>query len=50
MRVLSESETRQLMIVAEAHAVIEEAYAGYGREGDVTSVPAPNTARSAPAT
>jgi ornithine cyclodeaminase/alanine dehydrogenase-like protein (mu-crystallin family) len=39
MRVITEAETRQLMSVAEAHAVIEEAYADYGREGNVTAEP-----------
>jgi len=40
MRVITEPETRKLMSVAEAHTVIEEAYADYGLEGDVTADPA----------
>jgi ornithine cyclodeaminase len=40
MRVISEPETRDLVSVAEAHTVVEEAYADYGRDGDVTADPA----------
>lgn len=40
MRVISEPETRQLVSVADAHAVIEQAYADYGRDGAVTADPA----------
>jgi alanine dehydrogenase len=40
MRVISEPETRKLVSVADAHAVVEAAYAEYGREGNVTADPA----------
>jgi ornithine cyclodeaminase/alanine dehydrogenase-like protein (mu-crystallin family) len=39
MRVLSEAQTRALISAAEAIAVIESAYADYGREGNVTADP-----------
>lgn len=40
MRVISEPETRKLVSVADAHAVVEQAYADYGRQKAVTSDPA----------
>ena len=40
VRVISEPETRQLVSVPEAHEVVEQAYADYGREGNVTADPA----------
>jgi ornithine cyclodeaminase/alanine dehydrogenase-like protein (mu-crystallin family) len=39
MRIISEPETRTLVSVEEAHQVVTEAYADYGRERDVTSDP-----------
>ncbi len=39
MQVLTEAQTRALVSAAEANAVVEEAYADYGREGDVTADP-----------